>query len=804
MSALPLALRTLRGSPGYTAIALLTLALGIGVNTAMFGLIDTVLFRSGPFPQAERLVQIMATTRQGELREFAEAEQREVRGQSLAFASLASVSRIDYACAEPGRPAERLSAIAASAEMFATFGVKPLLGRPFTVEETQQGKNQVVLLSYHFWQQRYGGRTDVLGRTLRLDGEVVTVIGVLPASFDYPMLWGRAVLWRPLNFTHDQLSSRDYRVFQLIGRLKPEATPGQIAAGLAPLATVQQQELPQRYNGLRYRVVPLQEALMDGTARRMYLLLLGLAGFVLLIACANLANLQLARATAGLRDLAIRAALGASRARLIAQQLVECVVLAASGGVLGLLVALGLNRFLEAHVLLGGAPDLHLSIDGKILGFTVILSLLTGLVFGIVPAWLASRVDLNTALKQQTRGSTSGRGHHRIRNGLIVAQVSLALVLLAGAGILQRGFARFLQRQTGWDTAHVLTAALPLSESRFDTEPKRYELFHKIELRLAALPGVEHAAVCSSLPLENYTGERPIFIEGEATVPSALAPRASHVMVTSDYFAALGIPLVAGRNFPPDLKASDPLVFIVNEALARQLWPGQSALGRRIRSDDSGYLTVGEVIGVVRNVDTAANFAEPTTRLQIYKPIVHEPWAWANLVVRGPAPAGLVESLRRAVAEVDPDLAVDEVGTVHQFINDRQRNLLLVAQILGGFALLGLVLAAVGLYSVISQTVAQRTGEFGIRLALGAQPAQVLALVLNHGLRLAGLGLLLGLAGALGLGRILGFVLPRLGGADPVALLGVSTLLFTVTLVACWLPARRATKVDPMVTLRAE
>jgi len=804
MSALLLAIRTLRGSPGYTAIALVTLALGIGVNSAMFSLIDTVLFRSGPFPRADRLVEIRATTRQGELREFAEAEQREIRGQALPLTVLASISRVAYSVVEPGRPAERMMAVAASAELFATFGIQPLLGRTFTAEETQPGKNQVVLLSHGLWRQRYGGDPGVLGRSLHLDGEAVTIIGVMPASFDYPMLWGRAALWRPLNFTHDQLTSRDYRAFQLVGRLQEGATAGQIAAGLAPLAAVQQREHPQAYVGLRYRVLPLQEALLDDTARRMYWLLLGLAGFVLFIACANLANLQLARATAGIRDLAIRAALGASRARLIVQQLVECVVLALAGGGLGLVVAWGLNRFLERNVLVGAASDLRLTLDGGVVALTLLLSLASGVFFGIVPAWLVSRVDLNAALKNQARGSTAGQGQHRIGNALIVAQVALALVLLTGAGLMQRGFGRLLDRRAGWDTTRVLTAGLPLPESRFDTEPKRFALFHRLELRLAALPGVEHAAVCSSLPLENYTGERPIYCEGRSSGPAGQDPRASHVMITADYFATLGIPFVEGRNFPPDLKASDPLVIIVNETLARQLWPGQSALGRRIRSDDSGYITWAEVIGVVRDVDTAASFSEPSTRLQIYKPLVDEPWAWANLVVRGPAPAGLADGLRRAVAEVDPDLAVDDVGTVRQFIEQQQRNLFLVGQLLGGFALLGLVLAAVGLYSVISHTVAQRTGEFGIRLALGARPSAVLALVLKQGLRLAGLGLIVGLGGAYALGRFLGTVLPRLGDADPLALAGVSAVLLAVTTAACWVPARRATKVDPLVALRAE
>ncbi len=662
----------------------------------------------------------------------------------------------------------------------------------------------MVLLSYGLWQQRYGGSPEVIGRTLHLDGETVTIIGVMPASAEYPPLWGTAALWRPLNFTHDQLTSRDYKTFTLVGRLKFGATTTSAAASLAPLAATQQKEHAQSYAGLRYRVLPLQKALMDATASRMYWLLLGLSGFVLLIACADLANLQLARAAAGMRDLAIRAALGATRGRLIGQQLCESVILSLAGGALGLVVAIGLNGLITRHLAVGGASDLDLSLNGTVLALTIAVSLVSGVLFGLLPAWLSTRVDLNLAMKQQSRGSTSGRGHYFLRNALIVSQVALALVLLAGAGILQRGFTRFLQRQSGWDTASVLTAGLPLPESRFDTEPKRVEFFKKLERRLASVAGVEHAAICSSLPLDSYSGERPIYTEGLPTGPTALAPRAFHVMITSDYFAALGIPLLEGRNFSPDMKATDPFVIIINETLARHFWPGQSALGRRIKTDDSGYITWAEVIGVVRDVDTAANYSEPTTRLQIYKPLVHEPWAWANLVLRGLVPASLAEGLRRAVAEVDPDLAVEQVATVRQFIDFQQRDLRLVGRILGGFALLGLVLAAVGLYSVTAHAVAQRTNEFGVRLALGAQQSDVLGLVLKQGLRVALFGLVLGLVGALALGRFLGALMPRLASADPVTLLGVSVMLLTVALLACWLPARRATKVDPMIALRAE
>ncbi len=804
MSTFIVVFRALRRAPGYTTIALLTLALGIGVNTSMFSLVDAALFRVGPFPHAGQLVRILATTRHGELREFAEAEVREIRAQTVPLESLTSLWRVYYSVAEQGRPAERMLGIAASADLFTTFGIRPLIGRPFTDEETKQGKNQVVLISHDLWVQRYGESPSVLGRTLRLDGQAVTIIGVMPATCDDPMLWGSPALWRPLNYTHDQLTSRDYKAFELVGRLKPGFKAGQVAAAYGPLASLQERALPQRYAGLHYRVLPLQKALLPDATRRMYWLLLGLAGFVLLIACANLANLQLVRAIAGLRDLAIRAALGASRARLIAHQLVECVVLAFGGGALGLLVAFGLNRFLEQHLFLGGADGVDLRIDAPILALTTVLSLVSGVVFGIAPAWLASRIDLNSALKQGARGSTVGRGHHQIRNVLVVAQVALALVLLAGAGIMQKGFSRLLERNTGWDTGQVLTAGLPLPESRYETEPARYALFHKIEQRLAAMPGVEHAALCSSLPLDDYTGVRPIYVDGQAGNPSVQAPRAAHVMVTSDYFKTLGILFLEGRNFPPDLKATDPLVIIVNEALARRFWPGQSALGHRIRTDDSGYVTTAEVIGVVRDVDMAAGFVEPSTRLQIYKPLVDEPWAWANLVVRGPAPASLADGLRRAVSEVDPDLAVDQVETVRQFIDDGNSNLRLMGQILGGFALFGLILAAVGLYSVISHTVMQRTGEFGIRLALGARPVDVLGLVLKGGAVLTGIGLIVGLAGAVGLGRILTALMPRLEGADLPAMAEVSAVLLVVALVACWLPARRATHVDPNATLRSE
>jgi len=799
-----LALRSLLKSPGYTFVALFTLALGIGVNTSMFSVVQALLFRAGPFPQPDRLVQILGATPQGRIRIFSADEVREIKAQTDAFESLTVVGSAYYAVAEPGRPAERLNGITATAELFTTFGIQPMLGRAFTPEETQPGRNHVVVISHGCWQQRYGGSRDVIGRTLRLDGDTVEIIGVMPESFDYKMLWGRAQLWRPLNYTKDQLEWRDYRAFQLIGRLKAQLTAQAVTSALAPLAAVQVKQFPESYSGFRYRVLPLQEALMDELYRHISWMLLGLSGFVLLIACANLANLQLARATAGMRDFAIRAALGASRSRLIMQQLTECLVLAVAGGALGLLLALSINRLLEQHVVLGGVPGLQIPIDGSILVITLLVSLLTGVAFGIVPAWLASRADVNTALKGQSRGSTAGRGHHRMRQLLIVTEVALALVLLGGAGILQRGFARFLERESGWDTTKILAASLPIPETRIDTDPKRVEFLRKLEDRLTALPGVEHAAITTSLPLFGYNGERQILTDGQSPGSAAQLPNAFHVMVTPGYFATMGIELVEGRLFAPDINAKSPRVIVVNESLARQIWPGKSALGQRLGSMDSGKVYWSEVIGIVRDVDNAASLTAPSTRFTVYKALVHEPWSWVYLVVRSQNPAALTDTLRRAVESVDPDMPADQVGTVRQNIDWSQHNLHLVAKALGAFATLGLVLAAVGIYGVISNLVAQRTSEFGIRLSLGAQPRDLLTLVLGHGIRLTLIGLGLGLGGAYALGRLLNSMMPRLANPDVITLLAVALILFVVALFASWLPARRATKVNPIEALRAE
>ncbi len=800
-----LALRSLLKSPAFTAIALLTLALGIGVNTSMFSLVEALLLRAAPFPRSTELHQIIADTRQGPRYQFSEIETREIRERTSSFSSITTFRYNQAALAEPGRPAERVLGILVSGEFFDTFGVQPMLGRAFTAEEIRPGNHHVIVLSHRFWQQRFAGSRDILGRTLRLDGETVTIVGVMPASFDWRFLWGTAAFWRPIHYSPDQLNSRTYRTFSLVGRLAPNATPQQAAAELGPVAINQKRDFPQDYNELTYRATVLHKAQMDDTSRQILWMLLGLSGFVLLIACANLANLQLARATTAMRDFAIRAALGASRARLIRDQLVECLILSFAGGAFGILLAFWINHALSASIQIAGEPNgLDLRLNGFVLLVAFLVAAATGILFGIVPAWLSSRANVVEALKSQSRGSTGARGQNRMRQALIVAEVTLALVLLGGAAVMQRGFANFIQRSPGWDTTRLLSGTLPMPEARFPQPADRTEFHRKILARLAALPGVEAAALATGLPIYGYGTERQIHTEKQDASNTSNLPLASHVMITADFFNVLGVPLLEGRMWPEEIKEDDPHVIIINQSLARQLWPNESALGKRLASVNGAETVWSEIIGVVRDAESPGAIGNPNTPYQVFRPLVHEPWSWVRFAIRSSAPASMIETVRRAIAEVDPDLPADEVMTVSQALDRSQHNIVIVANLLIGFAILGLILAAVGLYGVISNLVAQRTGEFGIRLALGARPSNVLNLVLSHGAKLTVIGLVLGLVGAYGVSRLLNAIMPRLVSPDPLALAGMAALLLIVALLASWLPAHRATKVDPMLALRAE
>ncbi len=809
LSDLRCALRRLAKAPGFTAVVLLTLALGIGVNTSMYTLVDVLFFRTVPFPQSEQLLSINGTRAGNNRENFSFAELGEMRAQSVgpdkAFETLTAFAYWNNTLAEPDRPAERLLSIDATTDFFTTFRVQPFLGRAFTEDEQAPGRNRVVILTHRVWQSHFGGDPEVIGRSIRLNAEQVTIIGVMPASFVAPLFFGPVDLFRPVTVPQHIVEDRFNTFFSAVGRLNPGVTPAQAKAQLTPLAANWAKDYPQTSSGRGFNLLPPHKAAMDSTSTFIIWLLFGIAGAVLVVACANIANLQLARATADLRDLAVRSALGASRRQLIALQLTEAMLLAIGGGLLGVLLGVVINQVFGGAIRLGDHDTLSLPLNGRVLGLAFLASLLTGVFFGLIPAWFASRGDMLGLMKQQSRGSTSGRGPRLMRNGLIICQVAVALALLGVAGVMIRGLNSMLERDKGWDTGRLLAANIHLPEqSTYRTEESRRLAAEKLARRLAQIPGAEATAIATSAPLFGYSTVAPLQVEGVTADDPARLPNAGYTMVTADYFATIGLPLKEGRLFPAELKHDGPAYVMINETMARHFWPGQSAVGKRIGQRQGENVVWREVIGVVGDLQFALNISNPPTMFQVYKPMVQEPWGYMFLLLRAANPANFKEQLRQAVRDVDADVAIQMMYTVPEAVDRFQHNLFVINYTLAGFALLGLILAAVGLYGVISYLVAQRTAEFGIRVALGASPKAVLRLVMQHGLVLTVTGLGIGFGLGYGLNRLVGSVMPKMVVGDSAGLTLTAFALLLVATVACLLPALRATRVNPMLALRAE
>ncbi len=803
---LRLALRQLAKAPGFTVVALLTLALGIGLNTSMFSLMNALLLRPLPYPDGGRLVRVFVTTPQADDWALTAPVYRQVRDGGAGFARLAVFGWWGASLTEPGQPAEMLVALRTSAEFLPTLGMQPALGRWFTPEEDRPG-SAVVLISHALWRRRFGEDPQIVGRTIHVDREPVTVIGVMPPQIAAPMVFGVVDFWRPIGLTAAQWEDRSERWLHVVARLAPGQSPGQAAAAFGTLATRIARDQPRENEHHGLRVVPLHASGTDGATRRMTWLTLGLTGFVLLIACANLANLQLARAAARAREVALRAALGASRVRLLRLPVLESLLLAFGGGGLGLLVAAACNRWIGSRVVFNNAPPgQELPLDGRVLAFALGVSLLTGLGFGCVPGWVSSRVQLATALKDNGRGSTAGREQHRLRRLLVIGEIALALVLLSGAGLVLGGLRQFLQRETGWRAAGMVSGGVGLQTPKYRDDTAAVDFYERMVERLAALPGVEGVAFGWDLPIAPNREPRPFRIEGHAQVERGREPLAYFNGVLPGYFHGLGIELLEGRDFTKRDRTGSPGVVIVSESLARACWPGRSALGQRLggtRPEDPEWK---EVVGVVRDVNFAASLGAPPTRLQVYQPFGQtEVWRWGSVALRAKvAPESLVEPMRRAVAELDPDIPVWEARSVRQEIDRRMANSQLTGQLLGGVALLGLFLAALGIYGVVAQMVAQRTAEIGVRMALGADVGAIYRMVLGSGLRMALLGACIGTVGAVGLGRVLSLLVPEVPGSGATVLGGTAALLVAAAVVATWLPARRAVRIDPVVALRGE
>jgi putative ABC transport system permease protein len=804
---LRIGLRMLLKDKGFTVVAALTLALGIGANTAMFSVLNTYLFRSLPYPNSDRLVRVFRTSIHSQSWPHSPGNFFDQREKNNVFEKMVAYTFNSPSLAEPGAPAERLQAIVATADFFPALGVQPALGRVFTPEDhvtsERVGAGPVVVISDRFWMKRYGGDPNVLGRTLRLDGQEVKIIGVMPPGFDHPMLWGAVDVWRPLAFNADGQRSRESNWLRAFARLKPGVPIAQADQSMKALAAAITKETSQNQNE-SLRLEPLYLSMSSEINRKVMWFTFGLAGFVLLIGCANLANLQLARTAARAREFAVRAALGAGRIRLLRQSLIESLIISLVGGALSLLLAMWGVGFISRR-LFSELPGAKVTLDFRVFGFALLCSVLTGLIFGTVPAWLASRADVNQALRENVRGSSTGRSHQRLRSALIVGEVAFALILLTGAGLFLRGLQRFANLDPGWRVDGLVTAQISLPRAKYTNADQRRAFHQRLEERLAALPGVERVALSSSQPVFGFNSSGGVLIEGQPEPAPGQYPEVFQEPVSLGYFDTFGIRLLSGRAFTSADAAGRPEVVIINETMARRFWPNESPIGKRIGSPYSTNRNWREVVGVVNDVGFPASLGEPYTRLQSFRPLAQSPVEFVVISLRASAsPEALTNVLRAAVAELDPTLPAHQIRTTRRMVEQSLGSVSLLGSLLGAFAALGLALAAIGIYGVISYSVVQRTGEIGIRMALGAQTRDVLRLILGKGARLILLGALFGFGGAYAVARFLASAIPTLPTRDPAAMAGIMLALVVVALAACYLPARRATKVDPMDALRHE
>lgn len=792
-------IRSLLKNPGFTAVAVITLALGIGANTAMFSVLYTYLFRALPYPESERIVRVFRTSTHSQTWPHSPATFLDLRERNDVFTHMVAFTGSSPHLAEPGEPAERLRGMTVTGDFFPALGVPASLGRVFADEEDKPGSNMVVVLSHRFWQQRFGADPNIVGRTLRLDGESVQVMGVMPPEFEHPLLWGSVDLWRPMAFSAEQRQNRGNNYLRAFARLKPGVNPEQAQASLVALAAAIIEEYKlNRSESLR--LVPMQRMMADEIQRNVMWFTLGLAGFVLLIACANLANLQLARTSARSREFAVRAALGAARTRLLRQSMIESLLISLAGGVLSLGLGLGAIEFISRSLFadLAGA---QIKLDFIVFAFALLGSVVTGMIFGAVPAWMASRSDINQVLRDSARGSTISRSYLRLRHALIIGEIAFALVLLTGAGLFLRGVHRFANLDPGWRVDGLLTARISLQGASFATEEQRRNFFSSLEERLSSLPGVEGVAISVSQPVWGFTSSGSFIVEGQPEPEQGRYPEVYFEPVSNGYFDTLKLRLIAGRLFEAEEK---PGVVIVNQTLADRFWPNENPIGKRIGRPGNNPNWV-EVIGVVNDLGFPGELGEPYTRFQSFRPLAHSPWGHVAISLRSAIPPeSLGNSLRLAIGGLAPEIPVYQIRTARSLVDQGLGNLSLLGSLLGAFAALGLGLAAVGIYGVISYSVVQRTGEIGIRMALGAQKLDVFAMVLAKGAVLTVAGVVIGSVGAYGVSMLLQKLIPTLPTRDPGAIVIVAAVLVGVALAACYFPARRAARLDPLSALRCE
>ena len=795
-------MRMLLKHKGFTVLSALTLALGIGINTAMFSVLNTFIFGSLPYPQSERLTTVWRTSPLSQSWPFSAANFFDLHDQNTVFEKMAAYQYVGRNLTEQGQTAERLLSLAATVDFFPMLGVQPAHGRLFKPEEFEPGADNVIVLSDRFWARRFGSDPNIVGRTIQLDGKTVEIIGVMPPGFEHPILWGSIDTWQPLTFTPERKVNRVNNFLAAFGRLKPGVTIQQAEQSMVTLAANIGKQNSSNV-GESVRLEPLQRSMSDDVGRTVMWFTFGLAGFVLLIACANLANLQLVRTAARSRELAVRAALGAGRWRLLRHSFTESILVALIGGIISLILAIVAVRFISVR-LFSDLPGANVQLDYKVFGFALLCSLLTGVLFGTVPAWLASRADVNLALRENSRGSTAGRSQHRLRHTLIVGEVAFAMVLLAAAGLFLRGLQRFINADPGWQVDGLVTAQTSLRGQKYTDDKQRVVFLTELENRLRTLPGVQHAAIGSSQPVFGFNSSSSFLVEGRPEPPPDKYPEMFFEAVSSDYFETMGARLQQGRTFNSADTVDHPRVVVINETTARNFWPNESPIGKRV-SGTGPKRDYYEIVGVVNDLAFPGDLGEPYTRFEAFVPMTQSAPEYLTLVLRtGSSAEAIANGLRNSIAGLDPDLPVYRIRTARTAVDQGLGSISLLGSLLGAFATIGVILAAIGIYGVVSYTVVQRTGELGLRMALGAQSRDVLWLVLGKGAVLVGIGALLGGLGAYGVSRLLISVIPSLPTRDPLILPIAALALVAVALVACYIPARRATRVDPLVALKSE
>ncbi|HKP85374.1 MAG TPA: ABC transporter permease [Blastocatellia bacterium] len=793
-------LRMFLKKPGFAVVVAVTLALGIGANTAIFSVVNAVLLRPLPYRQPDRLVAIWETNpiKGWTDAPAAPANFYDWEEQNEVFEGMAAYSTGSYTLTGKDEP-ERVRGLSVTGNIFSVVGVEAALGRGLLPEETWEGKSQVAVLSNALWKRRFGEDAGIIGQTISIDGQSYTVVGVMPDGFYFPSK--EIELWVPWGFNPTQIPKfRRPHFARVVARLKSGVTREQARANMDTIASRLEQQYPGTNTKMGVGLGPLREWIVSDTKEPL-LILLGAVGFILLIACANIANLLLARSAARTKEVAIRTALGAGRLRLVRQLLTESLLISVVGGALGLLLAVW-GRDLLLAFSPGNIPRFdEISIDGRVFGFTLGVTILTTLIFGLIPALASSKVDLTLSLKEGGQKGSSAQ-HNRARSLFVVLEIAFALVLLIGAGLMIKSFLRLQQVHPGFNTENLLTLRVSLPESKYKEGQQATAFFEQAMERIKHLPGVTDVGATSLLPLKGTSWTSDFTIEGRP--PEEYGKEVRHKEVTPNYFRAMGVPLVKGRVFADSDTKDSPVVIVINETLARRFFADEDPIGKRLKFSkpevEDTWVTIAGVVGDEKDEGLGVE-----VRPEIYQPQSQNPQSGMDIVARTAIdPRGLISAVRGEIWALDKDVPVYAIRTMNEVLYDSVARERFTMLLLAAFAGVALILSAVGIYGVMNYSVAQRTHEIGIRMALGAEGPDVLKMILRHGMALTATGLGLGLAGAFALTRLMASLLYQVSATDSVTFVAISVILAGVALGACFVPARRATKVDPMIALRYE